>query len=420
MAHIVKFEVDDLAANNRTIRKELDRHTNIFWGQNGCGKTSLLKILTSALANDTSQLETVPFSSAKVYIHLFDEAPLLVKSISKYASPEDARENVPLEDQTIREYLKDIKRTNSERPQKKGGLDLKLRWFSQFEGRSDIDVEKIIGSGYTRHSYLPVSRIGGSRSPYSDGPPSALLHRLARSGELDDSLLTEIFVFQINHVWERYTREALFSIRETQGEGLASILALLFGDAERKDIAPPEAVTAPKAFELVRNFLREQGIDLRVPESHFIKQFDSNESLQMVVAEVLDVTKKVDTALRPQKQFQAMIDSFYSGEKHVELPGRSDGHGSANSSIRVMDGETRLDLELLSSGEKQLLQMMLEVLAASSESILIDEPELSLHVDWQQRLVRTMRKLNPNCQLLLATHSPEIMADIEDEFLHEL
>ena len=52
-------------------------------------------------------------------------------------------------------------------------------------------------------------------------------------------------------------------------------------------------------------------------------------------------------------------------------------------------GEEVIPLEALSSGEKQLLQLLLECLAAGANPILIDEPELSLHVDWQTDLLAT-------------------------------
>jgi len=86
---------------------------------------------------------------------------------------------------------------------------------------------------------------------------------------------------------------------------------------------------------------------------------------------------------------------------------------------RQIDG-TNIPLQSLSSGEKQLLRLMLETLAAGSSTVMIDEPELSMHVDWQQVLVAAMRRVNPECQMLLATHSPEVMAEVADENVFEL
>lgn len=67
----------------------------------------------------------------------------------------------------------------------------------------------------------------------------------------------------------------------------------------------------------------------------------------------------------------------------------------------------------LSSGEKQFLIIMLTVLLQrQEESILImDEPEISMHLDWQRSLLNNIKELNPNCQIILATHSPGVIMD---------
>ena len=67
----------------------------------------------------------------------------------------------------------------------------------------------------------------------------------------------------------------------------------------------------------------------------------------------------------------------------------------------------------LSAGEKQLLLILLTVfMQEDKQAILImDEPEISLHVDWQRKLIETIRKLNSNCQVIVSTHSPAMILD---------
>lgn len=73
----------------------------------------------------------------------------------------------------------------------------------------------------------------------------------------------------------------------------------------------------------------------------------------------------------------------------------------------------------LSAGEKQFLIVMLTVLLQRrEESILImDEPEISMHLDWQRSLIDSIKILNPNCQLIIATHSPGIIMDGWEQFV---
>ena len=65
----------------------------------------------------------------------------------------------------------------------------------------------------------------------------------------------------------------------------------------------------------------------------------------------------------------------------------------------------------LSSGEKQILVILLTVLIEDNEPhvLFMDEPEVSLHIDWQQRMIELIRTLNPNVQIILTTHSPAVI-----------
>lgn len=79
------------------------------------------------------------------------------------------------------------------------------------------------------------------------------------------------------------------------------------------------------------------------------------------------------------------------------------------SSIRVM-----------SSGERQLLTMLYAVTKMSTDSlVLIDEPELSLHIDWQEDLLAKMMAQLGERQIIVCTHSPSIASDYR-EFMIEV
>ena len=75
--------------------------------------------------------------------------------------------------------------------------------------------------------------------------------------------------------------------------------------------------------------------------------------------------------------------------------------------------DEKIRIEQLSSGEKQLLLILTTVFLQEEKPnvLLMDEPEISLHISWQDRLISLVRTLNPNCQLILTTHSPNIFAN---------
>lgn len=79
--------------------------------------------------------------------------------------------------------------------------------------------------------------------------------------------------------------------------------------------------------------------------------------------------------------------------------------------IRLLQEGDILTTRQLSSGEKQMMLILLTVLLEDQQPyvLFMDEPEVSLHVDWQQELVSIITEMNPNIQLILTTHSPAVI-----------
>ena len=79
----------------------------------------------------------------------------------------------------------------------------------------------------------------------------------------------------------------------------------------------------------------------------------------------------------------------------------------------IIDEMTAIDADKLSSGEKQLLIILLTVLLEDGQEyvLMMDEPEISMHISWQYKLIDMILQLNPNVQIILTTHSPMIFSD---------
>ncbi|MGL5703366.1 MAG: AAA family ATPase [Cetobacterium sp.] len=77
------------------------------------------------------------------------------------------------------------------------------------------------------------------------------------------------------------------------------------------------------------------------------------------------------------------------------------------------------DINELSSGEKQLFvrTLAIKMLEPENSIILIDEPELSLHPKWQQKILKVYEKIGKNNQIIIATHSPHILGSVSKENL---
>ncbi len=107
----------------------------------------------------------------------------------------------------------------------------------------------------------------------------------------------------------------------------------------------------------------------------------------------------------PKRKFQDMVDELF-GYTRKKIDRKS------NDIAFFQDGE-RLLPHKLSSGEKQMLVILLTVLVRDGDRcvLFMDEPEASLHIEWQQKLIGMIRQLNPNVQLILTTHSPAVIME---------
>lgn len=116
-----------------------------------------------------------------------------------------------------------------------------------------------------------------------------------------------------------------------------------------------------------------------------------------------DAAVKAQQLSEPKKTFQDLIDDLFSdtGKKIIRT----------ENEIRFTQiGET-LHPYQLSSGEKQMLVILLTVLIEDNLPyvLFMDEPEVSLHIEWQKRLIDLILDLNPNVQIILTTHSPAVI-----------
>jgi len=86
-----------------------------------------------------------------------------------------------------------------------------------------------------------------------------------------------------------------------------------------------------------------------------------------------------------------------------------------NGLIIVADNNHLIPVASLSSGEQHLLVLYSKLLfdIPPKSLVLIDEPELSLHVTWQHEFINDLKRIIDLCDfdVLLATHSPQIVND---------
>ena len=131
----------------------------------------------------------------------------------------------------------------------------------------------------------------------------------------------------------------------------------------------------------------------------------ANRMIALLTSGSEEAREQATKAANFKTRFLDLVDSLFS-----ETGKRIDRTSNELSFLQY--GE-KLSPYLLSSGEKQILLILLTVLTEDQQPyvLFMDEPEASLHFEWQKSLIGMVRELNPNAQVLLTTHSPAVIMD---------
>jgi energy-coupling factor transporter ATP-binding protein EcfA2 len=370
MPYIKSFKIEGLAGRKETVERSLNEDVNVFFGLNGCGKTSLLRILHSALLHDTELLKEVPFKSSRV----------LVCSWSGQVS----------------EYRIDKEQDRIEAAKANSRLLIGKRKAHGWE-ITPPDSK----SWY--HTYLPIARL-------YEGSATTMERNYFAARSDSEMDLEARFAANLLSTWKDYTRGLSQKLNKIQEEGLARILERVLS---KKEMPPTNSSTdSSTAYEAVSTFLARRGVhDITPSSDEFKKRYSKAPQFRGLVRDIEEVEKKIATANAPIRMLEHLILEMFTGGKDLNLK---------DDAIEIAIAGEGLSLSALSSGEKQLLKILVATVNAGASVLLVDEPELSMHVDWQRRLIPSMRLLNPACQIIVATHSPEIMAEIPDHQVFQI
>ena len=177
-------------------------------------------------------------------------------------------------------------------------------------------------------------------------------------------------------------------------------------------------------FDVIRSFDRpvlSGDIMKKVTDTQLQTELDfqvtlSNQMVELFTKQDPQAQEKAQQLAQEKAHFQDVVDSLFKDTGKTILRDKNELYFDSF-------GET-LSPYKLSSGEKQMLIILLSVLVQNKRhyTLFMDEPEVSLHVEWQQQLVSLIRDLNPNAQIILTTHSPAVImngwadcvTDVED------
>lgn len=136
----------------------------------------------------------------------------------------------------------------------------------------------------------------------------------------------------------------------------------------------------------------------------------------------IDLAEKRDSFSKALKEIQSFIEKSLNGLELNFNISRIDY--KIKKVYFKKDNGVEFEIEELSTGEKTIISKVLSLFfnQVKNQIILIDEPELSLHPRWQSKILKIYEQfaIDNGCQIIIATHSPHIIASAKNEYLRFL
>lgn len=400
MAHITQIIIEGLLGRNEPIEYKLDKGVNIFFGENGSGKTTLLKVLDAALSQDSAVMMRLPVTRAVVEIYSINFDCTFTRIWERKADKTSAAA-VNKRFQMLLD-LDEFEIDQRSMEKLLHGASTETPWRQT----RPKQVKGQVYSGNFAHSFLPTTRL------YLDDRYSSKMYR-ARSTSIDHDL-DQTFGESINRTWLQLYNQTLQEVKSIHESGLMAVLRNVFDPTTTLGTTQTISDQA-ELYRRVERFLHRQPDSEPInlgSKAAFQKRYQEDTNLRRAVDNLNEVEQRIEFAMEPIDKFMKTIGRLFSRGKRLQI---SDNE----LQVLIHSGKT-IPIGDLSSGEKHLIKILLETMAAGPNSILIDEPELSMHIDWQRVFVETLQSLNPKAQLILASHSPEVMAEVADKSIFKL
>jgi len=187
--------------------------------------------------------------------------------------------------------------------------------------------------------------------------------------------------------------------------------------AKRFDI-PPKIIYVPaeNKFEEIQTYsttLLKKYEFINIINSNVIKDIPS------YIATRRNYLATIEEDLTMKEITNKVVDEINGIFNILELDVKLKGFSKDEKTMPIFENSAgeEFDINDLSSGEKQLFlrTLSIKMLEPKNSIILIDEPELSLHPKWQQRIIEVYKKIGENNQIIIATHSPHILGSVSSE-----
>lgn len=418
MNYIEKVEVEGFWGR-KNVSLKLQEDLNFLIGPNGSGKTTIINLISAVLRADIPALYAVQFEKVTVRLKtiganrkpIIEVAKVVDKKMGNFELRYTVKEKSsdkgrtygvegPYDDRIYRDYRYARTRRYVEEGARLSKIlaDLvEVNWLSIHRSSSDLERRHRREEGY-------------------ESSVDQKLHEISQAFSQYFSLLTSKAEAESKNF-----QEHVFLSLLDQGRRRGDVLGQVAAKPEDKGtvvgVLRDLGVSNAKATKSVStHFSRMEEAKKRFADGSFTLEdavtLSDAERVSEMINEWRGLHSKRRSIFEPRIKFEHIINTLLSG-KELRFDARN------NPKIHLDSGDV-VDINVFSSGEKQLFILLGEALLQEGRSVVFisDEPELSLHVSWQSSLFANIRSLNSSCQVISATHSPDIVGAFQDRVIH--
>lgn len=417
-----------------TIELNKDEHITILHGANGVGKTTVLRIINDFFHQRFGSLRRIPFQTVELTFTTGELVTITRQVPERTRTPKAPTIEFVMKKGRRKPTLPFVFQPPSRNPSEFpiSAIDDFLPWLDQVGPREwhDTQTGRILDFPSVIEQYgdvLPFRGTQKDRPEWLETLTKSFPVHIIETQRLSAPRKADRHSSRYRTIREQGGRDAtaVRLLAEDLAVRIRSALALYAERSQELDRSFPNRVLAdsrsPSAAtdSAIRDRYEVQGkvrtrlmaAGLLDPGEEVVIRGDLSETERKVLWTYLgDVDRKLEVLYPVADKidlFREILNSKYLGKRLVV-------HRPAGFLV-ITDRDEVLDPENLSSGEQHELVLAYRLLfdVDPGSLILIDEPELSLHVSWQQMFLPDLERISRTAELdfLIATHSPTIIGN---------
>lgn len=433
------------------LRYDISFKSNVTFliGINGTGKTSVLKMILGLLSPSFSYLNQLKFEDATLIVEA--KKSLIELKVKMIGEDEFefrlSKDGVEEDYAKINKYIGNSDQNSEEAEEEYSNIRNQFDQLSIVKKIREISrplyflgLDRRIYEGFKidriRSSYNIRRRLGAL--PQND-PLNISLMELqeiiydyfrsisAEQPELNDKFKNQILMNSLEFI-DDYTPVVNLSLQEIDEKRAKTIDAMgklhVTNDTEIVDLffdkfkaAIQKLAEADKTQRGKKDSVSSEYMNLLTPV--FNNQYQLK-NITKIIELSQNYQKEINALYEPIERFKNIINAYYI-ESNKRLIINNDG----KLQVEFKNGNVVSIFEI-SSGEKQILAMIGSLVFYEERYrkdigvFIIDEPEISLHLAWQEIFMKTITDASPNTQFVIATHSPSILAGFGEENCEDL